>query len=367
MIAIRALAACVLSAAGLVGCGSDTAAGPKSCGEGGATHAADTTWPCSDGCNTCTCKDGVVLQTKVGCDGGLRDATPDLGRETIVDHGLDNGTTGLKCATDEECDRGAAIQSICTIDAFSGSSLNPTPVCIATECDTGDGTIILRCDLNRGVCLSTGSGGICFPACEFKDSGDAPTGCEGLNKCNLSGWGKSDSGATYGVGYCFGGCKGDADCPTGNQCQVEDGLCVKALVTYGKPPGTACTDADAKAPAQCNCVYSTAEKAGYCATACWFGETTCAPGFTCDPRLPKTAIREGDVVFTAVPKGLAGYCLKDCATDADCAGLAASCDESAGTGKKTCHVGRRPCVMDAQCPSPQTCIGASSGSYGHCG
>ncbi|MBI2394602.1 MAG: hypothetical protein HYV09_33845 [Deltaproteobacteria bacterium] len=308
-------------------------------------------------------------------DGGKTDAATDAPKpvdgakpETAVDTGPnENGTTGIKCTSDDDCDKGGDIQSVCTENAFSGNSLNPTPVCIAVECDIGDGTKIMGCDKNTGVCLSTGSGGICFPVCEFADSADAPKGCEGNNKCNLYGWGKDDAGKTIGVGYCFGGCKADADCPTGNKCQVEDGLCMKTVVTYTKTPGTACTDLDAKAPAKCNCLYTTADKAGYCANTCWFGETTCAAGFTCDAGLPKTAIREGDTVFTAVPKGMAGYCLKDCTTDADCAGLNAYCDENAGTGKKTCQIGKRPCTKNEQCPSPQTCVGATADSYGRCG
>ena len=217
------------------------------------------------------------------------------------------------------------------------------------------------------MCLSTSSGGICLPVCEFGDSAAAPTGCIGKNKCNVYGWGKDDAGKLVAVGYCFGGCMADADCPTGNKCQKEDGLCVKAPATYTKTPGTACTDADAKAPAKCNCLYTTADKAGYCANTCYFGESTCGTGFTCDTGLPKNKLFADDTVFTAAPKGLAGYCLKNCASDADCTGLNAYCGETAGTGQKTCQIGKRPCATNADCTAPQTCMGATATEAGRCG
>jgi hypothetical protein len=108
--------------------------------------------------------------------------------------------------------------------------------------------------------------------------------------------------STIGIGYCFGGCKVDTDCPTGNKCQKEDGLCVKTPVVYTKTVGTACTDLDAKDPQKCNCVYTTAEKMGYCTQVCRFGESgTCGAGFSCDVGLPKTKLMDDDTVFTAVP------------------------------------------------------------------
>jgi len=280
----------------------------------------------------------------------------------------ENKTTGKTCKDDAECDPLELGTSFCSPTGFTSGSLYPTPVCFSVECDPGDGTKIVGCDGDTGVCLSTGSGGICLPVCEFDDSATAPKGCEGKNKCNIYGWGTDTTTMkTTGVGYCFGGCTADTDCPTGNKCQKEDGLCVKAPVTYTKTPGTACTDADAKAPAKCNCLYTTADKAGYCANTCYFGESTCGTGFTCDSGLPKTKIRDDDTVFTATPKGMAGYCLKDCTTDADCAGLNAYCDENAGVGKKTCQVGKRPCIKNEQCPSPQTCMGATATALGRCG
>ncbi|MGZ3423598.1 MAG: hypothetical protein ACXVEF_12125 [Polyangiales bacterium] len=50
--------------------GSDAS---KSCTEGGKTHASGESWTCSDGCNHCTCMDGVVASTTLAC--GCSDST----------------------------------------------------------------------------------------------------------------------------------------------------------------------------------------------------------------------------------------------------------------------------------------------------
>lgn len=280
-------------------------------------------------------------------------------------------TTGLPCpGGDDDCDKTGAGINICTEGAFGGDSLYPTSVCIGRECDPGDGTSIQGCDGDTGVCLSTSSGGICLPVCEFKDSAAAPTGCAGKNSCNVYGWGKDTmTMATIGIGYCFGGCKADTDCPAGNKCQKETQLCVKTLDVYTKALGDACVDTDATGtPAKCNCIYTTADKKGYCSQTCKVGDAgACPTGFTCDTGLPKTKLRDDDTVFTAAPAGMAGSCLKNCTADADCAGLNAHCDENAGTGQKTCQVGKRRCATNANCPSPQTCMGATATALGTCG
>lgn len=288
--------------------------------------------------------------------------------ETAV---AENGTTGKDCTDDASCDPLELGTSFCSPTGFTSGSLYPTPTCFSVDCDAGDGTKIMGCDKDTGVCLSTSSGGICLPACEFDDTGAAPKGCNGKNKCNVYGWGTdSTTMAVIGVGYCFGGCKADADCPTGNKCQVEDGLCVKTKVTYTKNPGDACVKADSGSsttPAKCNCLYTTAEGTGYCANTCYFGESTCGTGFTCDTNLPSAKIRDTDVIFTKSPTGMAGYCLKNCSTDADCAGLNAYCEASAGNTQKTCQIGKRPCATNANCPSGQTCMGATATTLGRCG
>jgi hypothetical protein len=314
-----------------------------------------------------------------GTDGGVdanKGDTKDSGKPSPVDGGdsaippVCDKSTGKACATDDECDTTGEGKGACTKGLFGGDSLYPTNNCIQRECDLPDPTKVTYCDCDTGVCLSTGSGGICLPACQWKDDGAAPEGCEGKNACNPYAWGTdSTTMAVVGIGYCFGGCKADTDCSDGQKCQTENGLCVKAKETFVKTLGTACTDADAKDPAKCNCLYATdaaGTKSGYCSAFCTIGGPACAAGYTCDAGLPKTKIADDDIVFTKAPTGFAGNCLKDCTSDADCAGLNGYCDETAGTGKKTCQIGLRPCMTTAQCVDGKTCQGATATAYGRC-
>jgi hypothetical protein len=245
-------------------------------------------------------------------------------------------TTGAPCKTDDECDVTARGINICTEGAFGGGdSLYPTPVCVGTTCDPGDVTKVTLCDGDRGVCLpTTTSGGICLPACAFSAAAAAPTGCIGRNVCHAMSWSADAAGEMRGVGYCFGGCRADADCPIGNICQTETSLCRRTKIVFPKLQGTACNKDDLKEPAKCECVIATGGSSGYCANFCLVGES-CDAGFSCDALLP---MKE----FSAVPTGLAARCLKNCTTDDDCAGLSAYCEESAGmAGQKTCHPGMR--------------------------
>lgn len=71
----------------LVGCGSEIestpstdagadspadSGGKKACVDGATSHAHGTTWACSDGCNTCSCSDGMISSTTMAC--GCNDA-----------------------------------------------------------------------------------------------------------------------------------------------------------------------------------------------------------------------------------------------------------------------------------------------------
>lgn len=65
----RALILVVLAT--LIGCSDDkpqdTEVLAKACDEGGAKRPSGTTWTCSDGCNRCSCSDGLVEQTTMAC------------------------------------------------------------------------------------------------------------------------------------------------------------------------------------------------------------------------------------------------------------------------------------------------------------
>lgn len=304
-------------------------------------------------------------------DNASSPAASDAGRDTAPPV-CENKTTGSRCANDTACNPCGDGANVCTAGAFSGDSFFPTNVCIARQCDPGMDSLITECDGRTGVCLAvSGGGGICLPSCQFSDDGAAPKGCEGSNGCNVYGWGLDTTSKTIiGVGYCFGGCRTDADCAeaNGNKCQTESGLCVRAPVVYTKTIGSACTDTDLSRDV-CNCIYTNADRAGYCTKVCRYGEASeCPTGFTCDPGLPMTALFPDDVVFTKAPSGMLGSCLKNCTTDADCAGLNAYCAENAGmNGQKTCQIGKRPCRDNTQCPMGQTCSGATATVAGRCG
>lgn len=49
-----------VSAAGLSGC-------HESCEDDGRNHADGESWTCTDGCNVCTCHNGVMEQTDKWC------------------------------------------------------------------------------------------------------------------------------------------------------------------------------------------------------------------------------------------------------------------------------------------------------------
>jgi hypothetical protein len=211
-------------------------------------------------------------------------------------------------------------------------------MCIDTNPCTPSTTTISLCDGSTGVCLDDGSGsgtGICLPECTFDDSGSAPVGCAGgLNGCNVAGWGPGTSGGTIGVGFCFGGCLSDSDCPlSGEKCDTINGLCKTAskIVAPTKALGAACTSADGTSGA-CNCWYNTSSGKGACTQVCKIGGAACPTGFVCDAGLPKTDATSGATLFTTAPTGLIGQCMKPCTTSKDCvSGL--TCQDHAGSGK----------------------------------
>jgi hypothetical protein len=275
--------------------------------------------------------------------------------------------------SDVDCDVLGKKINQCSRGLFGksgGNDLYPDNVCVGSTCNPGDGSTIEGCDGDTGICLATASGGICLGACNFDDSTRVPSGCVGKDLCNVYGWGKTSDMTVVGVGFCFGGCFQDADCGTGQECQREDGLCVKtgSKVAYSKALGTACTKADStSSPAKCNCNYAPSTGNGYCSQVCRMGMSgDCPSGFLCDAQLPKTPILDGDTVFTSAPAGIAGFCLKTCSSDADCAPLGAYCEENAGVGGKTCQVGAKRCKDDTTCPTGQKCMGASATQPGSC-
>ena len=275
--------------------------------------------------DTGTAVDTAVDDTGAAVDTAVADTgTADTGViDTAVAADSDGGpapenTVGNTCTTDLECDPLGTRANRCTATSpFTKGTLEPTPVCIGLSCDPGTGTTVVTCDNSRGVCLSTGTpgSGVCLPGCTFDNSTAAPVGCQGLDACNVYAFGTPAGGTLVGVGFCFGGCAADADCTGGDKCQVESGLCVKTPVTYAKAVGDACTTADTGVATGCECLASATTTNGYCSTFCRVGDTTCGAfgTYVCSAALPSTD-------FTSTPVGMAGNCLKTCATAADCTG-----------------------------------------------
>jgi hypothetical protein len=214
--------------------------------------------------------------------------------------------------------------------AFTSGPLFPSAMCIGVDdvaCSANDGTSVVPCNAGAGVCLAAGAHQLCLPQCTFDDGGGAPTGCSGKDVCNVYGWGR-DSGKVYGIGYCFGGCRADRDCPTGSSCQLEDGLCVTTKKSYPKIAGMPCTKAEATGTApSCNCMYGTTSGKGYCANFCVVGQTSCGAGSVCSPQLATSD--DTGALFTRDPQGMAGNCLRSCTGDAECAPLNAHCKPTA--------------------------------------
>lgn len=72
--AVALLVATLLAACGQDGSQSDPrlarSVGNRaatSCVDGGVLHASGTGWRCSDGCNSCSCENGVVTSTLLAC------------------------------------------------------------------------------------------------------------------------------------------------------------------------------------------------------------------------------------------------------------------------------------------------------------
>lgn len=306
------------------------------------------------------CPGGVCRWGSCGsADDGLPDTTP-------IPTPLDR-TVGKSCADDSDCDVTGSGITRCTNTLFALGTIFPDPICFGTECEPGDGIKPADCDDGRGVCIPVSSGGLCFPRCSFDGSGGSVSGCYGKNICSpwavLRASVTSDAGAdaddaidsgidadastpkVVGIGRCFGGCHSDSDCTKGDKCQIETAFCLKAPVVYTKGIGDPCTKTEALAKTPpCNCRYQSPLEVGYCTAVCKFGDVAwgCPSGFTCDPGLPKRDLTTGETLFEKAPLGIEGECLKNCFNDSDCLALGAYCEETAGTGQKTCQIGKRP-------------------------
>jgi hypothetical protein len=224
-----------------------------------------------------------------------------------------DGTTGKTCASDADCKvAGGPGVARCSSTVFAPEAYFATAVCILPTCSPVSDTTAHYCDgpdvpSSPGICMPYGTtgGGICLPKCTFDKTGDPATGCQGKDVCFAD-----TSASQGGVGYCWGGCTQDGDCPTGQKCQTDQGVCVEGVVPPTKTFGQACTKADYD-DGVCYCLYGAAST-GYCSSFCIVGgPPTCPAGTICD------GLEYRQDGFTTSTPGLGGFCTVPCTAGAD--------------------------------------------------
>ena len=190
-------------------------------------------------------------------------------------------------------------------------------------CYPGQGGSVQYCDgppdnpTSPGVCvpitgalsgdgLNNTEAGICLPQCAFGGGGPA-SGCIGNDVCNAYGIAAPVAPGTSvpgGLGYCFGGCLENSECPAGTKCQTDEGICVAVPVPPTIPVGGPCT-LDDDTTQTCNCAYGPSE-GGYCTTFCIAGQSGCPSAWVCETYEPTPA-------FTTPTAGMGGQCAPSCA------------------------------------------------------
>lgn len=285
---------------------------------------------------------GVALVglSSMGCGSSTVTGGPqDAGSETSTIHPVreagvaeagptatyDN-TVGNPCTADSDCQpAGGPGIAVCSTTAFTGG-VYPTPVCVLPTCDPGTDGFAHFCDgpddpSSPGFCLPVPNGGICLPRCAAFSDGSAPQGCIGKDYCVVAAFATdTTTSQAVGLGYCFGGCTADADCPAGDHCQANVGICTTTVTPPTKQMGQQCNSNDngtVTSPATCNCLFNQNSGNGYCSQFCIVGSTTaaCPTGYLCDSFLPtQLTDSTGTTVpgFTTQNDGLLGTCAAVC-------------------------------------------------------
>lgn len=254
-------------------------------------------------------------------DSGSTSPNKDSG-STNNDASSNSGTAkvGDSCTSDAQCS--GAVASKCSNTLSTDGSLFPTPFCVGA-C-TGD---LKECDGPKTICDDiTGTGGVCLLRCTASTTA-ITTACPAKMGCSLL----NADGSGVAVGECIAACKVDADCATGEKCQVETGNCLTEA-SAGKGVGEACTTDDECAA---SCISPTG-KSGYCTRTCTVGGTDCPTGFVCN-----VGISQAD--FDGNPTGAVGACFKTCAAVDECAAAA----DTAAWECATLGGGDKACVLAA--------------------
>ncbi len=285
-------------------------------------------------------------------DGAAASGEAGMGNQLLYD-----GTVGRVCQSDDDCRaaNGPGINTCSLSEAIFLAVVYPTPICLST-CTFVNDNALHYCDgkddpSSPGVCipnpgvpvaaLGMSQAGICLPWCRFAADGTVAVGSNGsAPACQLNDVCQpyiflppqtatgTDDGGALGIGFCWGGCTQNSDCPTGSACQTDVGNCISTVVP-SLTTGTPCTSADLamnSQDAQCNCELVAGSDAGYCTQFCITDSTTatCPAGFVCDAFEPVELMgADGGSAtgFVTQNPGLSGTCLAACS-------LAGTADDS---------------------------------------
>jgi hypothetical protein len=337
-----------LAALPAVGCGSSSGGSP----DGGAAGTPDS---------------GIPLRP----DAASIKPAAEGGTEASLSSQYD-GTTGNPCTSDLDCQpAGGPGLTVCS--SSLQNPVFPTPVCVLTSCDPGTDNLIHYCDgpddpSSPGVCLAVSGGGICVPQCAFLSDGSAAQGCHGNDACSFYGAGlDTTTNQLVGIGYCWGACTADSQCPTGSSCQVNQGVCLTTVSPPTKTVGQACTAADNSVGGACSCITNPSNTStsapGVCTQTCLVNTTTdaCPSGYVCQTFEPNTltdpTTNQSVTGFTTQNTGLLGLCVATCtAGDAGGGGGAeadASSDEGGTTTSDASTGGGTP--TGGACPASTMC------------
>ena len=321
---------------------------------GNDSGGADTSQLDTGGASSSGSSSGGLPGDDSGSSSGAEAGGPCSPGKTTDGSMLYDGTVGKQCSSDADCQvNGMACTNVCSTSYYMPSSgvRYPTAVCINLSCDPAPpsdptGQYIHFCDgpdgtlATPGICLPTTSPpksgmGLCLPQCEYSNDGKAAKGCVGKDVCSPYVFGTLNSGSPVAIGICYGGCTRDVDCPVGQHCQTDTGLCEPQVKSRTLQPGDPCTASDGdptsnnpNGKGSCSCFYDTATNEGYCSTYCITGVTS-GPGscpttdsgvtFVCDaltPSVIQTSNGSTPWGTTMQNPGVAGNCLIQC-TESD--------------------------------------------------
>jgi hypothetical protein len=147
---------------GAVGCGGrESGSSPAlTCNDNGTVHANGTFWACSDGCNSCSCNNGEIGSTLIGCSlSSGRDGSSGAGASS----GAGSGATGSGYDSGSEGGTGDildaeipdALPATCTEYTFSLDPDAAANTCAFTPTD-------VECDSNADCTTYVKVGCGCF-------------------------------------------------------------------------------------------------------------------------------------------------------------------------------------------------------------